>query len=429
MSNRVPSLVLHDKLIEHEAALKCDDTVVAAPVITANVTQTSRSHTSNRGYRSNNSNSNRGSFASRNPSRGSYGPTQPAFTDNSRRSTHMNNTGYRGFCQWCGTQGHSAKRCPQLQFGPHNQLVANPTTHGRSTSSPTWLLDSSASHHVTSNVNTLSGASPYDGPDEIIIGNGSGLGITHVGSTTIPSSSSQSFTLSNVLCDLSMGAVLLRGPNKDDVYEWSFKSFCQPQALVGVVVSPNLWHRRLGHPSHKILQQVLRLSSVNVSSKMSDPPTWTGFAFEYLNFQNDFLRKPGKPLGEDAHFICHDAQTIRVADGVGSWARKGVNAGEYARGLMNHTKKHSHGYNPIICRRRGSKKGVERSLRVVLVEPEYGRVEICVTKTNRVDAEDELEGGRGIVGPSQGKKLLQIFKAGWISIPPRSISEGRQVVE
>ncbi|KAI5328775.1 hypothetical protein L3X38_028172 [Prunus dulcis] len=309
---------LHDKLVEHEAALKRDDTVVAAPVITANVTQTSRSHTSNRGYRSNNSNSNRGSFASRNPSRGSFGhphtssidnnsrgsngPTQPAFTDNSRRSTHMNSTGYRGFCQWCGIQGHSAKRCPQLQYGSHSQPVANPTSHGRSTSSPTWLLDSGASHHVTSNVNTLSGASPYDGPDEIIIGNGSGLGITHVGSTTVPSSSSQSFTLSNVLCvpsmqkdiisiskfnkqnntsielfpdffhvkDLSTGAVLLRGPNKDDVYEWSPQSFYQPQALVGVVVSPNLWHRRLGHPSHKILQQVLRLSSINVSSKLSE---------------------------------------------------------------------------------------------------------------------------------------------------------------
>ncbi|CAL2268265.1 unnamed protein product [Prunus armeniaca] len=141
------------------------------------------------------------------------------------------------------------------------------------------------------------------------------------------------------------------------------------------------------------------------------------------------FRKPGKPLGEDAHFICHDAQTIGVADGIGSWARKGVNAGEYVRGLMNHTKKHSHRYNPIIRRRRGSKKGVERSLGVVLVQPKYVRVEICGTKTDRVNAADELEGGKGIVGPSQGKKLLQIFKAGWISIPPRSILEGRQVAE
>nr|XP_008356527.2 uncharacterized protein LOC103420244 [Malus domestica] len=72
---------LHDKLVEHEAALKRDDTIVVAPVITANVTQTSRSHTSNRGYRSHNSNSNRGSFASRNPSRGSFGhPTHLPLT-------------------------------------------------------------------------------------------------------------------------------------------------------------------------------------------------------------------------------------------------------------------------------------------------------------------------------------------------------------
>ncbi|KAM2697975.1 hypothetical protein EV1_037030 [Malus domestica] len=157
---------LHDKLVEHEAALKRDDTVVAAPVITANVTQTSRSHTSTRGYHSHNSNSNRGSFASRNPSRGSFGHPHTSSIDT--------NSCYRGFCQWCGTQGHSAKCYPQLQSGPHSPPVANPTTHGRSTSSPTWLLDSGASHHVTTNVNTLSGASIYDGPDEIIIGNGSG---------------------------------------------------------------------------------------------------------------------------------------------------------------------------------------------------------------------------------------------------------------
>ncbi|CAK9179238.1 unnamed protein product [Ilex paraguariensis] len=41
-----------------------------------------------------------------------------------------------------------------------------------------------------------------------------------------------------------------------------------------------------------------------------------------------------KPLGEDAHFICAEEQTIGVADGVGGWARKGVDAGEYARKLL-----------------------------------------------------------------------------------------------
>lgn len=39
--------------------------------------------------------------------------------------------------------------------------------------------------------------------------------------------------------------------------------------------------------------------------------------------------------GEDAYFICPDKQVIGVADGVGGWADMGVDAGEYARQLMN----------------------------------------------------------------------------------------------
>ncbi|KAF4356208.1 hypothetical protein G4B88_002820 [Cannabis sativa] len=39
-------------------------------------------------------------------------------------------------------------------------------------------------------------------------------------------------------------------------------------------------------------------------------------------------------LGEDAHFICSTEQIIGVADGVGGWAKKGIDAGEYARQLM-----------------------------------------------------------------------------------------------
>ncbi|KAM7524460.1 hypothetical protein LguiA_014362 [Lonicera macranthoides] len=41
-----------------------------------------------------------------------------------------------------------------------------------------------------------------------------------------------------------------------------------------------------------------------------------------------------KPRGEDAHFLCIERQTVGVADGVGGWATKGVDAGVYARELM-----------------------------------------------------------------------------------------------
>ncbi|KAG9154237.1 hypothetical protein Leryth_000706 [Lithospermum erythrorhizon] len=41
-----------------------------------------------------------------------------------------------------------------------------------------------------------------------------------------------------------------------------------------------------------------------------------------------------KPRGDDAHFICAQKNTIGIADGVGGWIKRGVDAGVYARELM-----------------------------------------------------------------------------------------------
>ncbi|XP_055808267.1 probable protein phosphatase 2C 55 [Solanum dulcamara] len=46
---------------------------------------------------------------------------------------------------------------------------------------------------------------------------------------------------------------------------------------------------------------------------------------------------PKNPLGEDAHFIHELYQTIGIADGVGGWAQKGIDAGMYARELMKNS--------------------------------------------------------------------------------------------
>uniref|UniRef100_A0A2N9GI58 Protein phosphatase n=1 Tax=Fagus sylvatica TaxID=28930 RepID=A0A2N9GI58_FAGSY len=44
---------------------------------------------------------------------------------------------------------------------------------------------------------------------------------------------------------------------------------------------------------------------------------------------------PQTPQGEDAHFFWPEKKTIGVADGVGGWVKKGVDAGEYSRQLMH----------------------------------------------------------------------------------------------
>ena len=91
-----------------------------------------------------------------------------------------------------GTQGYRSS----TSWKPRaNHVVLDNTT--------TWLLDSGASHHVTSDLGNLILHSPYQGSDDIMIDDGSTLPITHTGSTTIPTSS-RTFTLQNVFCVPSM---------------------------------------------------------------------------------------------------------------------------------------------------------------------------------------------------------------------------------
>ena len=162
--------------------------------------------------------------------------------------------------------------------------MANHTTTTTSSSNPSWLLDSAASHHVTPNLSNLSLSTPYEGPDDIVLGNGSGLHISHSGHATL-----DSFSLSNILCVPSMhhnlisvsqlcssnnitieffpsfflvkdrltGAPLLRGESKNNVYEWPNtreSAGMIKRACVGQKLSPETWHNRLGHPSSKVFQ-------------------------------------------------------------------------------------------------------------------------------------------------------------------------------
>lgn len=223
---------------------------------------------------------------------------------------------YLGKCQICGTQGHSAKQCSQLAtyqsqptttYGlasppwPHSQHP-EPPPHWKTpqpppqwhpqahytTSTPSehapWLLDSCASHHIASNLINLSLSSPYNGGDDVLIGDGSGLKITHTGSASILSQS-RPLLLSNVLCvptikkififvnklcktnnvmvqmcpnifqvkNLKSGATMVHGKPNGGLHEWPVFSTSSPSSpfLVFSCVKSSLseWHSRLGHPS------------------------------------------------------------------------------------------------------------------------------------------------------------------------------------
>lgn len=97
---------------------------------------------------------------------------------------------YLSKCQFCEQQGHSqamsilqiyAKKIPTITSSPFTVLASQ------------WLIDSGASHHAITDLNSMSSHSNYTGSDGIMIGDGTGLSITQIGSTTLSSPSIFSF--------------------------------------------------------------------------------------------------------------------------------------------------------------------------------------------------------------------------------------------
>lgn len=101
----------------------------------------------------------------------------------SRKTRGYNPRGNRNppRCQYCSYIGHIAKYCPQIMQNS-NTPVANYAS-APNTMSPSWVFDTGASHHVTTNLNNMHIHSEYDGPEEVHIGDGTGLQISHIGST------------------------------------------------------------------------------------------------------------------------------------------------------------------------------------------------------------------------------------------------------
>ena len=170
---------------------------------------------------------------------------------------------------WCRSPSNSLA---WSSLAPHNRQW-HPMAHvstSPSLISPTWFLESGASHHVTVYLNNLTFHAPYDGPNDIVISDGNGLHITHSGLTSL-STTSHSFTSLNVLCvptmkrnlifisqffksnqtyvkflpssfhvkDLQTGAILLHGRTKDDVYEWQTKPSTSIITFFSVKASPS----------------------------------------------------------------------------------------------------------------------------------------------------------------------------------------------
>lgn len=210
--------------------------------------------------------------------------------------------------------------------------------------SQNWIVDSGASHHITGNPNNFATSTPLNGQEHVFLGNGKGLPINSVGSTSFTSSLAPNtyLHLNNMLlvpqitrnlvsvskfakdnnvffefhpyvCLVKSqvdGSILLRGHlNSEGLYSFpspvpgpsaSNSSHTAAQSssaasssaispvsntifppVINTSVAPNspntvpahttsassLWHLRLGHPNHNVLNNILPLCNKPTHSK------------------------------------------------------------------------------------------------------------------------------------------------------------------
>nr|XP_020189200.1 uncharacterized protein LOC109774844 [Aegilops tauschii subsp. strangulata] len=97
-----------------------------------------------------------------------------------------------------------------------------------------WFMDTGASSHMAAYPGNLSSASPIHTSSRIIVGNGAGLPITHIGSTSFPSNSRPLY-LNNILVspELIQNLVCVRKLSRDNsvIVEFDEVGFSVKDAL------------------------------------------------------------------------------------------------------------------------------------------------------------------------------------------------------
>ncbi|KAK2988027.1 hypothetical protein RJ640_011290 [Escallonia rubra] len=209
---------LYDKLGDYEIHLKKEEPTPSFYIAMANYThrqnrftsQTTPHHGNTSSGRNNDQFSHRGN---------DHFPTRPHTKTTNRNNWSSPPTNNRMapsrsslHCRFCDRPGHATNECRKLaRFLRENDvqtvhssshvvpLTANATTMHRRPNSPSWLFDTGASHHVTSDTDNLHTYSDYGGPDEIHISDGTGLPISHVGHAKLRTPHT-TFALDDVLC-------------------------------------------------------------------------------------------------------------------------------------------------------------------------------------------------------------------------------------
>ncbi|TQE01264.1 hypothetical protein C1H46_013171 [Malus baccata] len=220
-------------------------------------------------------------------------------------------------CQICWKYGHIAVQCYhrsnftyQGRSPPSTLSAMNTTFSPSAPQEQFWVADTGATSHMTSDLSNLNLAAPFSGTDTVTTASGSGLPISHIGSTTLHTPQ-YAFELKNILhvpqlsqhllsiyqlckdnkcrfiCDefcfwiqdKITGRIILQGLCREGLYPIPFHipqhlliqaqkhnaSFKQQTCYLGSQVKINLWHQRLGHPSNIVTSAMLKQSHIPMS--------------------------------------------------------------------------------------------------------------------------------------------------------------------
>ncbi|CAL5423763.1 unnamed protein product [Camellia sinensis] len=184
------SALLCSEAIHIEGKLKHSSDLTVAY---ATVTDSHAASNISRGF--NSYHQNRGS--SRGDSRGAHRGTR-FYSGRSSRGRSQGRGQFGIVCQICGKANHIALDCwhrldtqfqssqmsPSQQSKPYqsqqSKAYVTSLTEDNGSCSP-WFLDSAASDHITNDLHQLNSIQPYTAGNQVTIGNGSSLPITHTG--------------------------------------------------------------------------------------------------------------------------------------------------------------------------------------------------------------------------------------------------------
>jgi hypothetical protein len=210
------------------------------------------------------------------------------FSNTSRTSSGSSSNSTRPECQVCDKVGHTAKVCwYRYEDDAPDQRTA--TLASSSGVNNNWYMDSGATDHITGDLDKLTMHDHYSGNDQIHVANGSGMDITRIGNSIIPTPrhnfvlhnvlhvpsthknliSVHRFTIDNdtfiefhpyffLINDRKMRKVLLHGQCKGGLYPLP-PSTSKFQKLVfsAIKISVDRWHNHLGHPYRDIVHRII----------------------------------------------------------------------------------------------------------------------------------------------------------------------------